>query len=434
MRLMITMRNHIMNANSKANGKTILRAVILGAALVGAAGLVPGKAALAAEEKEKKQTVSKELAKPLKAAQDALAAKKYSDAIAKLKEAESNPKKTPYDQHIINEMAGVAYAKTNNYPEAAKAFEAEINDGFLDEKDTPGRVKAVAQINYQLKNYDKAIEYGNRAAKGGYADEEMLTLIGQSYYLKGDWKGTLKFEDAQIETQMKEGKTPKNESLQLALSSCLKLQDTECQNKELERLVAYYPKIEYWQQLLYTLYTAPNQSDKSTLQVLRLMSEVDAINRPEDYTEMAQLAIEQGSPGEAQHVLEKAFSKNLFTDARQKDKNSRLLESAKKAAASDLATLAKVQQDADAAPTGDKDVGVGLAYLGYQQYDKAIDALTKGLAKGGVKNEAEARLLLGIAQLRGGHKDDAVKTFHLVKGDPGLERLATLWSLHAKQA
>ncbi len=40
----------------------------------------------------------------------------------------------------------------------------------------------------------------------------------------------------------------------------------------------------------------------------------------------------------------------------------------------------------------------------------------------------------GIAQLKAGHKDDAVKTFNAVKGDPALERLANLWSLHAKQA
>jgi hypothetical protein len=51
-----------------------------------------------------------------------------------------------------------------------------------------------------------------------------------------------------------------------------------------------------------------------------------------------------------------------------------------------------------------------------------------------VKDEAQARLLLGIAQLKGGHKDDAVKTFHAVKGDPVLERLANLWTLHAKAA
>ena len=43
-------------------------------------------------------------------------------------------------------------------------------------------------------------------------------------------------------------------------------------------------------------------------------------------------------------------------------------------------------------------------------------------------------LLLGIAQLKDGKKDDAVKTFKSVKGDPTIERIANLWSLHAKQA
>jgi len=79
-------------------------------------------------------------------------------------------------------------------------------------------------------------------------------------------------------------------------------------------------------------------------------------------------------------------------------------------------------------------VGVGFAYLGYGQYDKASDLLSKGLSKGGVKSEAEARLLLGIAQLKAGHKDEAIQSFHAVKGDPTLEHLANLWSLHAKQA
>jgi tetratricopeptide (TPR) repeat protein len=220
------------------------------------------------------------------------------------------------------------------------------------------------------------------------------------------------------------------------MSSCVKTDDSGCTTKALEKLVTYYPKPDYWKDLLYTLQQdrTQTQSDKNTLQLYRLMSEVDVLARPDDYTEMAQLAMEQGSPGEAQHILEKGFQKGVFGDQRTKDKNQRLLDQAKKAAAADEASLPKIEKDADAAPTGDKDVGVGLAYLGYLQYDKATDLLTKGLTKGGVKSEAEARLLLGIAQLKGGHKDDAVKSFHAVKGDPTLERLANLWSLHARQA
>ena len=73
-----------------------------------------------------------------------------------------------------------------------------------------------------------------------------------------------------------------------------------------------------------------------------------------------------------------------------------------------------------------------MAYLGYQQYDKAIDEFSKGIAKGGLTNPTEAQLALGIAQLKAGHKDDAIKSFKAVKGDPVLERLAALWVLHAQ--
>jgi len=429
------MRNTTMNAQSNFLADSLPRlvaALVFGAAVVGATSLVP----VVAADKKEENKVSKDLAKPLKAAQDALQAKKYPDALAKLKEAESNPKKTPYDEHVINVLAGSAYARTNDYQSAEKAFEAQANDGFTEQAELPRIIKATAQINYQLKNYDKAIEFGNRAIKGGYGDEEVNVIVGQSYYLKGDYKGTLKFFEPIVESDIKAGRTPKDQSLQLIMSSCVKTDDSGCTTKALEKLVTYYPKPDYWKDLLYTLQQdrTQTQSDKNTLQLYRLMSEVDVLARPDDYTEMAQLAMEQGSPGEAQHILEKGFQKGVFADQRTKDKNQRLLDQAKKAAAADEASLPKIEKDADAAPTGDKDVGVGLAYLGYLQYDKASDLLTKGLTKGGVKSEAEARLLLGIAQLKAGHKDDAVKSFHAVKGDPTLERLANLWSLHARQA
>jgi tetratricopeptide (TPR) repeat protein len=421
------MRNNTMNARS-----TLVATLALSAAVVGATGFAT---AVDADKKDENK-VSKDLAKPLKAAQDALQAKKYPDALAKLKEAEGNPKKTPYDEHVINVLAGSAYARTNDFPDAEKAFEAQANDGFTEPGELPRIVKAVAQINYQLKNYDKAIEYGNRAIKNGAGDDEINVIVGQSYYLKGDYKGTLKFFQPVIDADIKAGRTPKDQQLQLVMSSCVKIEDADCTTKALEKLVTYYPKPDYWKDLLYTLQQdrSQTQSDKNTLQLFRLMSEVDVLARADDYTEMAQLAMEQGSPGEAQHILEKGFQKGIFADQRTKDKNQRLLDQAKKAAAADQASLPKIEKDADAAPTGDKDVGVGLAYLGYQQYDKASDLLSKGLTKGGVKSEPEAHLLLGIAQLKAGHKDDAVKSFHAVKGDPALERLANLWTLHAKQA
>jgi len=381
-----------------------------------------------------KPTVSKAAAKPLKAAQEAMEAKKYQEALNRLHEAQAVQGKNGYDQFLIDEMLGYIAVRTKDYPEAARSLEAGLNSSYFNKSETAARINALAQVNYALKNYDKAIEYGTRAVKEGSADDEMYTLVSQAYYLKGDNRNTKRFVDSYVDELIKRGTTPKEQYLQLVMSACTKLEDSDCVTHSLERLVAYYPKPEYWQNLLYSLFQVKDQTDKSMLHLYRLASEVDVLKRPEDYTEMAQLAIEQGSPGEAERILEKGFQKKIFPDARSQDKNKRLLASAKQKAAVDQASLPKVDKDAAAEGTGAKDVSVGLAYLSYQQYDKAVTALTRGLAKPGVRNEPEARLLLGIAQLEAGKKDDAMKTFKAVKGDPKFERLANLWNLHARQA
>jgi tetratricopeptide (TPR) repeat protein len=405
---------------------------IVGAVIAAAAGLAPATA-LAADQPAK-PTNSAKLAKPLKEAHDDLNAKKYPEAIAKLKEADGTAGKNAYDQHLINDMLAFAYIKTNDFPDAAKAWEAEVEDGFTTGAELQQKVRGLCEVHYQLKNYEKAIDFGQRALKGGYGDDHTKTIVGQSYYLKGDWKGTLKFEEEVVSSAIKAGATPAAEPLQLILSACVKLEDTACQTKGLERLVTYYPKPDYWANLLLGLLKETANSDANTLQVYRLMTEVDVLKTADDYIELANLAMDAGSPGEAQRALQRGFDKNVFADQRSKDKAQRLLDKAKTKAATDQPTLDKTVKEADAAATGGKNAGMGLAYLSYGQYDKAVDELNKAISKGGLRNATDTQLLLGIAQLKAGHKDDAVKAFKAVKGDPVLERLATLWAIHARQA
>jgi len=410
--------------------KTLATLTACALGILGAAALVSPSPAHA---QAKPQTVSKGVAKPLKAAQEALQKKSWQEALAKLNEADAVAGKTPFDQFTINEMRGFAYVRTGNYAEAARALEAGLNSGLLDQADVSQRVKALAQVNYQIKNYDKAIEYGNRAVKSGFADAELYTLIGQAYYVKGDYKGTLRFMEDYVGDQIKRGQTPKEQSLQLVMSSCVKLDDTACTTRALEKMVQYYPKPEYWQNIVYSLFRTPDVDDRLMLNTYRLASDVNAIKRGEDYTEMAQLAIEQGSPGEAVAILNKGFEKNVFTEQREKEKNQRLLDSAKKAAAADQASLAKLEADAGKAKTGAAEAGVGKAYLSYGQYDKAAAALQRGLTKGGLSNPEETQILLGIAQLKSGNKAEAVKNFKAIKDDSKYARIANLWALHSQQ-
>ena len=121
-------------------------------ALATAAAALAALTAAPAAGAEGKQTNSAKLAKPLKEAQEDIKAKKYADAIAKLKDAEGIAGKTPYDQHLINDMLTFSYIKTSDYAGAARTMEAELDDGFTPQADVPQKVRGLAEINYQLKN------------------------------------------------------------------------------------------------------------------------------------------------------------------------------------------------------------------------------------------------------------------------------------------
>jgi hypothetical protein len=413
----------------------LVAAIALAAAAVcgaGLAGTTPAMAATAAPA----HTVSREVGVPLQAAKKDLDKGDYTGALQELDKADAVKKKSGYEQFLIDEMRGFAYVRTKQYDLAGKAFEAELASGSASPDQVRTLTNAIAQLNYQIKNYDKAIQFGTEAIDKGWADAQMPTLVGQAYYLKNDWKGLERFEKARIAADEKNGVPPSDESLRLLLTGCLKMNpagNDACATNALQELVVYHPKPEYWQQLLYGMFKTV-KTDRNLLQTYRLASEVDVLKRPEDFTDFAQLAIEAGSPGEAEQIIQKGMQLNIFSDARTKGKAQRLLADAEKAAKRDQATLGKNAEEAARASSGQQDVGLGLAYFGYQQYDKAIQALTQGIAKGGLKDPPSAHLLLGIAQLKAGNKTAALQSFKSVKGDPTLERLATLWSLRARSA
>jgi len=389
----------------------------------------------AADKDKPKQTVSREIGKDLQAAQKADQAGQYKEALEHLDKANAFGKKTAYDQHIINELSIYAYIQTKNYKDAIKPMEASIDDPNTDPSEVKSRVKNLVKINTQLNNDDGVIKWGERAVMGGFADNTTKLLVTQAYYRKGRYKDALRFANTVIDQTVKDGETPQEVLFQFALNSCIKLNDEQCEQRALERMVTYYPKPDYWQNLITTMYNQKEaeQNDADMLNIYRLANDVGAMKQPHEYADMAQLSLELGYPGEAQRVLEKAFGQNVFTDQHVKERAQRLLDKAKKESVTDQASLPKLQQEAETASTGDKSVAVGADYLSYQKYDQAVTALQQGIAKGGLKDAAQAKLMLGIAQLKAGNKDAAVKSFHDVKTeDPVLQRLANLWSVRAR--
>jgi tetratricopeptide (TPR) repeat protein len=260
-------------------------------------------------------------------------------------------------------------------------------------------------------------------------DPELMVTLGQAYYQGGNNKEAVRVMNEVIAYFEQSGKTPKEDTMLLVLTACQKVNDNNCVTRLFEKLVVYYPKPEYWQNLLSALVQS-DLRDEQKINVMRLQVKVGVMKKPSEFTEMAQIAMDQGLPGEAQFILEQAFTNKLFKDQREIDKNTRLLNAAKKQAETDKANLAAKEAAAKAAATGDADVQLGAAYLGYGENEKALEALKRGVTKGKLTNADQAGILLGIANLRANNKADAAKAFRTVKTDPTMTRIAKLWLLN----
>jgi hypothetical protein len=397
---------------------------ILGIAAIvafGFAGQVMAQGACTGDGK-----INPKLKKSMGAAQDAAKASDWQGAIARSQEAEAVPvDKTEYEQFLLHEFKGIAYSNLKQYDDASKELEASVNSPCMPDADKPKRYKGLLQMAYQSKQYDKVIDFGDKALKAG-GDPEIAIYVGNAYYLKNDNQNTKRVLAEYTSRQEQSNKTPDEQTYQILQSACLKLDDMPCVTEQSEKLVAHYPKQEYWQNVIYLYLQSASSDNKQLLNVMRLGAAQKAL-KPPQYNEMAQLAIDQGLPGEAQQVLEQGMAATTF-DAKTKEISNRLLDQAKKAAALDKSTLDQQEARAKAKATGDADVKLGAAFLSYNQPDKAVEALNRGIGKGTLKDPDEAGLLLGIAYTRLNNKAEADKAFATVTKNPMMTRIAKLWT------
>lgn len=377
-------------------------------------------------------TVSRGLAKTLKAANEALQAKKYEEVLAKTHEAEASSPKSAYDEYVIHSMQMAAYGGQGNYPDTATAIESIIDSPYLPAANKPTLLRTLMSINYQGKNYEKAIQYGKRAQAAGDNSGDTALTIAQAYYLSGNYKVALSNMEEIVARDEQAGRNPSEKSLVLVWTCASKIKDEAAASRAVEKLILHYPKPDYWANAMAPVLENRSNDDRVLLMTYRLMYQVGILKRGPDFTEMAQIALDQGNPGEAQAVLEQAFAKNLYSDQHDKERSQRLLDKVRKSAIDDRASIAKDEKAAAAAPAGDALVQIGAAYLGFGQPDKALAAINAGIAKGNLKHPDEAYMLLGMAEERAKNAAEAVKAFNKATSDPKYARLARLWALEAR--
>lgn len=376
---------------------------------------------------EQAATVRPEIGKPLQAAQDLVKAQKYREALAKVHETDAIGGKTPAETFTIDRMRAVAAYGAGDNETAAKSFEAVIAAGRLPAGDQLKYVQTLGGLYYRLKDYPKAITWLSRYLKEGGDDPKMRALLVQTYYLNNDFARAAQELRADLQADDKAGRTPSEDQLQLLANLAARQNDKAGYASALERLVAHYPKKEYWADLLNRVQSKPGYADRLALDVFRLKLASGQLRSAAEFMEMSQLALQAGFPAEAKKIVELGFQNGVLGSGPEAERHKRLQSLATKSAADDLKTMGQGEAEAVKSKDGTGLVNLGFAYVGAGQFEKGIGLMEQGIRKGALKRPEDAKLHLAIAYLQADQKAKAIQMFKTVQGADGTADLARFW-------
>lgn len=397
-------------------------------ALIGCAAI--SQSAFSAD-KPKGAELSRVIAKEMTAAQKAMQAQQWSEALKNLEAAETKSPLTSYDKLKIDEFKANCYVKLNNLKAAQTAYEAALATGAFPADELPKTYRVLFQLAANNQQSTKAIEYGKQMFDAGAATDSDLLIMAQLYYQQKDCKNSAIWGDRAVAAFKKAGEPPKEVLYQIKLQCANDANETAGMISALYDLVRLTNKPSYWNNLI-RLERQDERDDNNLRMIYRIMFDTNSMQADTDYIEMAQLLGDAALPGEAQMVLEKLMSSPGVLKDDHKERTTRLLNSMKTRADADKKGLPALDAEAAKNSAGQLDVKLGEVYFGAGDYQGAATAITRGLGKGQIKQLDEAYVYLGRAQVALKNYPEAKKAFVGLKAVPNIsQRVLKLWELYA---
>jgi hypothetical protein len=395
-------------------------------------GLMLGSSVIA---QEKAPTVRPEVGQPLQAAIDHLKNRRAKEALAKAREAQAVANKTPYETYLVTRVLGQAAGAAGDSAAAASALESAAASTAAPETERRQLLAAAAGQYYALKEYGKAATLANRYLQQGGTDKSMRTIYVQSLYLGGNFAAAAREIAADVEAAESAGKAPPEEELQLLANAYLQSKDTLLYTRAMEKLVTYYPKRDYWLNVLHSVVSRPGFNERLAIDVARLKLEIGTMRSAQEYLDFAQLTMIEGFPAEAVKVIDRGYAAGVLGAGAEAERHKRLKDLAAKNLAEDKKIIAQEEQKGTGAKDGKTQFTEGFNYVLHGRNEKGLAMMLEGLKMGsGFTRADHARLQLGYAYHVAGQKEKAIQTFKAVTGADGASAIARLWLIRLRRA
>ncbi len=368
-----------------------------------------------------------EVGKPLQQASELLRAGKAKEALAKAREADAVGGKTGAEQLTIDRMKAAAAQRAGESGTAVQALESIY--GRVGGAEQGQIAEQLASAYAQQRNNGKASEWVAKAVAAGNNGGGIKQLQAYLQSSSGDYNAIARDAGAAVTGAEQAGRRPAEDDLLRLADAQQRLNNANGQITTLEKLALFYPKKEYWNAYLGRLPRKPGFADRFALDVLRLKLATGTLTRTDDYMELAQLSLQAGLPTEARSIIDQGIKAGVMGTGAEAGRHQRLRELAVKQEAETKTSLPNQAAEAAGFKEGDALVKVGTTYASMGELDKGIELIKRGIAKGNLKRPEDAKLRLGLAQLKSA-KDKAagVQTLRSIKGSDGVSEIARTWA------
>jgi len=318
-----------------------------------------------------------------------------------------------YLRYVVEDYAGALdyYQKViDQRPEIPLAL--EINTLYT-----------VAQLYFLQENWQKGIEALNTwMSVTDTPSTNAYVLLANGYFQLKDYDKSLTNIQIAIDREEAAGKLPKEQWYNLARFIHFDRDNYRAALDILETLIMYYPKKQYWVQASH-LY-GEEKDEARQLALLEATYEQNLLDRGQDIVLIAQLYLNAEVPFSAAMAMEKGLADDLVE---KESKNYELAGVAWRQAQEVEKSLPMLEAAAAKSEKGELFARLGNVYLDVDKNKQAVEALRKGLDRGGVKRPDQARLALGMAYFNLGDFNAARRAFREARKDKRARSYADQW-------
>ena len=382
-------------------------------------------AAQEGDDRKTKQTqaMGQKVYKKLTEAQELIENKQFNQGLAILKEIERFPKLTPYESAQLYNYFAYTYFTMERYKESISAYKKVLQQPELPPALEQNTLYTLAQLYFTVEDYKTAVATIEKwFAKADKPTETAYLLLGQGYYQIGKYKKCITPIDKGIAMVRERGERPKESLFLLKRAAYFELKDYKNLAKVMRELIRLYPKKEHWMTLA-GAYSELGDTKKQMV-IMEMLYEAGDLEKGSQVQNLANLYLLHDSPVKAAKLLDKHMNNGSIEKTTS---NLRLLAQAWQQAKEDEKALPPLNSAAGRAGDGNLYIRLGQSYINLDRYDEAIDAIQKGIKKGGLRRSDQAHIMLGLSLFEQKKYQTARKAFSVAQRDKRSQKAASQW-------